>query len=128
MLLLLLFLLPPFPHVHSLLPVPCFFLTFLGFSVVAANSSCPTEKLEPGYENLKPYTFNFDSQERALRSVDFLKGRKPKSVGHKLENVLYCTGTTKQYLYSSLKIFFFLNFILLFLNYFLSFVCLRLNR
>ncbi|XP_034445708.1 LOW QUALITY PROTEIN: E3 ubiquitin-protein ligase TRIM63-like [Hippoglossus hippoglossus] len=41
--------------------------------VVTATSSCPTETLKPGYENLSPYEFNFIRQERALRSIDFMK-------------------------------------------------------
>ncbi|KAG7520537.1 tripartite motif-containing 54-like [Solea senegalensis] len=41
--------------------------------VTAATSSCPTEKLNPGYENLGPYVFNFRRQKRALKSIDFPK-------------------------------------------------------
>ncbi|XP_060931088.1 tripartite motif containing 101 [Limanda limanda] len=41
--------------------------------VMTATSSCPTETLKPGYEKLSPYEFNFITQERALRSIDFLR-------------------------------------------------------
>ncbi|XP_070696383.1 tripartite motif containing 101 [Pempheris klunzingeri] len=42
-------------------------------NVIAASSSCPTETLKPGYESMSHYSFNFSRQERALRSIDFLK-------------------------------------------------------
>ncbi|XP_040917241.1 tripartite motif containing 101 isoform X2 [Toxotes jaculatrix] len=41
--------------------------------VIAATSSCPTETLKPGYENMSDYRFNFRGQERALKSIDFIK-------------------------------------------------------
>ncbi|KAM4736987.1 tripartite motif containing 101 isoform 1-T3 [Anableps anableps] len=41
--------------------------------VMAATSSCPSETLKPGYENLRLYRFNFSKQEGILRSVDFDK-------------------------------------------------------
>ncbi|XP_038165393.1 tripartite motif containing 101 [Cyprinodon tularosa] len=41
--------------------------------VIAATSSCPTETLKQGYENLRCYRFNFSEQEGALRSIDFDK-------------------------------------------------------
>ncbi|XP_023248761.1 tripartite motif-containing protein 54-like [Seriola lalandi dorsalis] len=41
--------------------------------VIAATSSCPTEMLTPGYENISDYKFNFSRQERALKSIDFIK-------------------------------------------------------
>ncbi|KAG7224310.1 hypothetical protein INR49_000553 [Caranx melampygus] len=41
--------------------------------VITATSSCPTETLKPGYENLSLYKFNFSRQERALKSIDFIK-------------------------------------------------------
>ncbi|KAM7405325.1 hypothetical protein PAMP_012595 [Pampus punctatissimus] len=41
--------------------------------VKTATSSCPTETLKPGYENMSHYTFNFSRQERALKSIDFSK-------------------------------------------------------
>ncbi|XP_062247400.1 tripartite motif containing 101 isoform X1 [Platichthys flesus] len=41
--------------------------------VKTATCSCPTETLKPGYENLSPYEFNFVRQERALRSIDFMR-------------------------------------------------------
>ncbi|XP_044066091.1 uncharacterized protein LOC122882611 isoform X2 [Siniperca chuatsi] len=41
--------------------------------VLAATSSCPAETLKPGYESMSHYRFNFSRQERALKSIDFLK-------------------------------------------------------
>ncbi|GAA6234653.1 tripartite motif-containing protein 54-like isoform X7 [Lates japonicus] len=41
--------------------------------VIAASSSCPTETLKPGYENMSHYKFNFSRQERVLKSIDFIK-------------------------------------------------------
>ncbi|KAI9516084.1 hypothetical protein NQZ68_018925 [Dissostichus eleginoides] len=41
--------------------------------VITASSSCPSEKLKPGFESLSHYTFNFSRQERALKSIDFFK-------------------------------------------------------
>ncbi|XP_008278237.1 tripartite motif-containing protein 54-like isoform X2 [Stegastes partitus] len=41
--------------------------------IVAATTSCPSETLKPGYENLSLYRFNFSKQERALNSIDFIK-------------------------------------------------------
>nr|XP_019963838.1 PREDICTED: tripartite motif-containing protein 54-like [Paralichthys olivaceus] len=41
--------------------------------VITATGSCPTQTLKPGYENLSPYEFNFSRQERALKSIDFMK-------------------------------------------------------
>ncbi|XP_018538370.1 tripartite motif containing 101 isoform X1 [Lates calcarifer] len=41
--------------------------------VIAASSSCPTETLKPGYENMSHYQFNFSRQERVLKSIDFIK-------------------------------------------------------
>ncbi|XP_070766004.1 tripartite motif containing 101 [Enoplosus armatus] len=41
--------------------------------VVSATSSGPAETLEPGFENMTHYRFNFSRQERALKSIDFLK-------------------------------------------------------
>ncbi|XP_072223998.1 tripartite motif-containing protein 54-like isoform X2 [Leuresthes tenuis] len=42
-------------------------------NVIAATTSCPCETLKPGYENLSHYQFNFSKQERALKSIDFIK-------------------------------------------------------
>ncbi|XP_035512222.1 E3 ubiquitin-protein ligase TRIM63-like [Morone saxatilis] len=42
-------------------------------NVIAATGSCPAETLKPGYESMSHYRFNFSRQERALRSIDFLK-------------------------------------------------------
>ncbi|XP_040009822.1 tripartite motif containing 101 isoform X2 [Xiphias gladius] len=41
--------------------------------VIAAATSGPAETLKPGYENMSHYKFNFSRQERALRSIDFIK-------------------------------------------------------
>ncbi|KAM9350910.1 tripartite motif containing 101 isoform 2-T2 [Symphorus nematophorus] len=41
--------------------------------VITATSSCPTETLKPGYESMSHYRYDFSRQERALRSIDFLK-------------------------------------------------------
>ncbi|XP_038579745.1 tripartite motif containing 101 isoform X1 [Micropterus salmoides] len=41
--------------------------------LVAATSSCPAETLKPGYETMSHYKYNFSRQERALKSIDFLK-------------------------------------------------------
>ncbi|XP_029013186.1 tripartite motif containing 101 isoform X2 [Betta splendens] len=41
--------------------------------VVSATSSCPTEMLKPGFENVSHYRCNFRRQESALRSIDFIK-------------------------------------------------------
>ncbi|KAM6924367.1 tripartite motif-containing protein 54-like [Xenentodon cancila] len=41
--------------------------------VTAATSSCPSEMLKPGYENLHRNKFNFSEQERALKSINFMK-------------------------------------------------------
>ncbi|XP_056278411.1 E3 ubiquitin-protein ligase TRIM63-like isoform X2 [Pseudoliparis swirei] len=41
--------------------------------VITATGSCPAETLKPGCESLSHYIFNFSRQERALRSIDFLK-------------------------------------------------------
>ncbi|XP_071333611.1 E3 ubiquitin-protein ligase TRIM63-like isoform X6 [Trachinotus anak] len=41
--------------------------------VITATSSCPTETLKPGYENMSHYKFNFSRQERVLKSIDFIK-------------------------------------------------------
>ncbi|KAK2851973.1 hypothetical protein Q5P01_008249 [Channa striata] len=41
--------------------------------VLSATSSCPTETLKPGYENMSHYRFNFSRQERAAKSIDFNK-------------------------------------------------------
>ncbi|XP_042347049.1 tripartite motif-containing protein 55-like [Plectropomus leopardus] len=41
--------------------------------VLTATSSCPAETLKPGYESLSHYRFNFSRQERALKSIDFLR-------------------------------------------------------
>nr|XP_046253253.1 tripartite motif containing 101 isoform X2 [Scatophagus argus]XP_046253254.1 tripartite motif containing 101 isoform X2 [Scatophagus argus]XP_046253255.1 tripartite motif containing 101 isoform X2 [Scatophagus argus] len=41
--------------------------------VIAASSSCPAETLKPGYESLSLYRYDFSRQERALRSIDFLR-------------------------------------------------------
>ncbi|XP_053279906.1 tripartite motif containing 101 [Pleuronectes platessa] len=41
--------------------------------VKTATCSCPIETLKPGYENLSPYEYNFLRQERALRSIDFMR-------------------------------------------------------
>lgn len=39
--------------------------------LVAANTSCPTETLDPDDENLSHYKYNFSPQYRALLSIDF---------------------------------------------------------
>ncbi|XP_067384345.1 uncharacterized protein [Channa argus] len=41
--------------------------------VILATSSCPTETLKPGHENMSRYRFNFSRQERAVKSIDFIK-------------------------------------------------------
>ncbi|XP_042081003.1 tripartite motif containing 101 [Haplochromis burtoni] len=41
--------------------------------VKAASASGPSETLRPGYERLSRYRFNFSEQERALKSIDFIK-------------------------------------------------------
>ncbi|KAM9342371.1 tripartite motif containing 101 [Pholidichthys leucotaenia] len=41
--------------------------------VTVAVSSCPSETLRPGYENLSCYRFNFREQEGAVRSIDFIR-------------------------------------------------------
>ncbi|XP_032356062.1 tripartite motif-containing protein 54 isoform X2 [Etheostoma spectabile] len=41
--------------------------------VIAASSSCPAEALKPGCESLSHYRFDFSRQEKALKSIDFLK-------------------------------------------------------
>ncbi|XP_037336861.2 tripartite motif containing 101 isoform X2 [Pungitius pungitius] len=41
--------------------------------VISATSFSPAETLKPGCESLSPYRFNFSKQERALKSIDFLK-------------------------------------------------------
>ncbi|XP_034393625.1 tripartite motif-containing protein 55-like [Cyclopterus lumpus] len=41
--------------------------------VITATGSCPSETLKPGCESLSHYIFNFSRQERALKSIDFLK-------------------------------------------------------
>ncbi|KAM4562886.1 tripartite motif containing 101 isoform 2-T2 [Odontesthes bonariensis] len=43
-------------------------------NVIAAATSCPSETLKPGHENLSHFQFNFSKQERALKSIDFIKG------------------------------------------------------
>ncbi|XP_034732558.1 tripartite motif containing 101 [Etheostoma cragini] len=40
---------------------------------VIAASSCPGETLKPGCESLSHYRFDFSRQEKALKSIDFLK-------------------------------------------------------
>ncbi|KAM4562885.1 tripartite motif containing 101 isoform 1-T1 [Odontesthes bonariensis] len=42
-------------------------------NVIAAATSCPSETLKPGHENLSHFQFNFSKQERALKSIDFIK-------------------------------------------------------
>ncbi|XP_006807496.1 tripartite motif-containing protein 55-like [Neolamprologus brichardi] len=44
--------------------------------VKAASASGPSETLRPGYERLSRYRFNFSEQERALKSIDFIKAVK----------------------------------------------------
>ncbi|XP_056130545.1 tripartite motif containing 101 [Lampris incognitus] len=44
--------------------------------VVEATSCCPVETLEPGYEDMNQYRFNFSGQERALHSIDFIKAEE----------------------------------------------------
>ncbi|XP_041858841.1 tripartite motif containing 101 [Melanotaenia boesemani] len=41
--------------------------------VVTATTSFPSETLKPGYENLSNYRINFNEQQRALESIDFIK-------------------------------------------------------
>lgn len=41
--------------------------------VKAASASGSSETLRPGYERLSLYRFNFSEQERALKSIDFIK-------------------------------------------------------
>lgn len=62
------------PYVVS--PPPIF------LRVIAATGSCPAETLTPGYENMSHYRFNFSRQERALRSIDFLKGNTRDCLGN----------------------------------------------
>uniref|UniRef100_A0A673ARM6 Tripartite motif containing 101 n=1 Tax=Sphaeramia orbicularis TaxID=375764 RepID=A0A673ARM6_9TELE len=43
--------------------------------VTAAASSCPTETLTPGFENMNHYTFTFSQQEEVLQNIDFPRGK-----------------------------------------------------
>ncbi|XP_028437773.1 E3 ubiquitin-protein ligase TRIM63 isoform X2 [Perca flavescens] len=42
--------------------------------VITASGSCPAETLKPGCESFSHYRFDFSRQEKALKSIDFLKG------------------------------------------------------
>uniref|UniRef100_A0A673ARN7 RING-type E3 ubiquitin transferase n=1 Tax=Sphaeramia orbicularis TaxID=375764 RepID=A0A673ARN7_9TELE len=48
---------------------------FVQVRVTAAASSCPTETLTPGFENMNHYTFNFSQQEEVLQNIDFPRGK-----------------------------------------------------
>ncbi|TDH10081.1 hypothetical protein EPR50_G00071270 [Perca flavescens] len=41
--------------------------------VITASGSCPAETLKPGCESFSHYRFDFSRQEKALKSIDFLK-------------------------------------------------------
>ncbi|XP_037539703.1 tripartite motif-containing protein 55-like [Nematolebias whitei] len=42
-------------------------------TVMAASSSCPAETLKPSFEHKSFYKINFSRQEKALKSIDFIK-------------------------------------------------------
>lgn len=44
--------------------------------VMAASSVRPAEMLKPDYEGFNHYRCDFSRQERALRDMDFLRGKK----------------------------------------------------
>uniref|UniRef100_A0A8C2ZNZ3 Tripartite motif containing 101 n=1 Tax=Cyclopterus lumpus TaxID=8103 RepID=A0A8C2ZNZ3_CYCLU len=64
--------------------------------VQVSTGSCPSETLKPGCESLSHYIFNFSRQERALKSIDFLKGMKRDCLVNHFETLssyhLFCMG------------------------------------
>lgn len=70
------FLFPPVHFIHS---------------VILATGSCPSETLKPGYENMSHYRFSFSRQERALKSIDFIKGKRETTWKFDTTS-LFCVG------------------------------------